>query len=528
MKGSFSMILKSQIDQSSIPNEISHLTLDEIVDFTNQYYATTPVKTLLSKFKINTKSVHNILPFLKSDAKCRYCEAEMLKILPPKTSLSDPKYKQLHLCTNCKHQDNSMKCLDCGCDSCLLDRFGLGSNFTSKNFDSTSLHPELSHLTADEMIDLLRQYYLNVKYSDLTKNFNLECSNPYKFFPTLIVDACCRLCKGTITTKVPPRSQLINPNEFYASYDCATCNLSEDSNASNFPLMNHISQFNEIFNAQKVVDSESTMSKQKSETLSTAQVPTIPAKVKESDLSLQEKVFLAAILNATFNYQTNMIEPFIYSIRPIAAIPEYEYAIIDHLLQRGIIIPLDPTIEIENKELMYHIPYQLNIESTLQNESLTNMVNRLKNPTLNFTDEEIKIMFNLWKKVSLSEILDELYMLLRRSEFPNDITPSTLKLFEQLLNKLAPSQVLTIIYRSFAHSALEYILKFISFQDTTKVFLQSIEYLIIKSEKEQYSYKKRSRNRQNFKSYLTEIVESKLLKINSSDHFNSSLVIKNF
>lgn len=566
------MILKSQIDESTIPKEISHLTLDEIVDFVDQYYSNTPVKMILSKFKVNTKSIHNILPFLISDAKCRYCDAKMLKILPPKTTLLEPEYKQLYLCTNCEHQDTPTQSLDCGCDSCLLDRFGLGDNFTSKNFDKKSFHPIVSHLTSDEMIDLIRQYYLNEPYVNLIKQFNLKCHNPYKFLPTLIVDACCRLCKGKITTNVPTRSELLNPYKFSAPYYCVTCNLQEKSYENDYQIKNHISSFNEKFNKEEIADSNEKFNREEiagsNEKFNIEGITSLnknfdeneasdskksidelkpvvdisrnfskykarpPAKFKESKLSLKEKIFLAAVLNATFNYEADVIDPFYTSNRPIATIGDYEYSILLHLIQKNIIIPLDEDYHNFKKcvyrKLVYETTYQLNIESDIKNEDLHSTVNRLKEPTFEPTEQDdIDTMFSLWKKISLSEILDELYRFLHETKFPNDITKNALNYLEGLLLVLPPSQIFAFIYRSFAEISFNLYREKTRFQDATKGVLANITHLEKIARLYDYSYR-RSRDRLNYKSHLTEIVESKLLKINESEHFDSSIVIKEF
>lgn len=94
-------------------SKMSHLSIEEIENLKSAYYAGVAVGSLVEKYSldIHPNSLYLAFPFVVSKDKiCKYCNAKMYFIPPPKNAQTREEY----FCTTCHHVESIFDC------SCLL------------------------------------------------------------------------------------------------------------------------------------------------------------------------------------------------------------------------------------------------------------------------------------------------------------------------------------------------------------------------------------------------------------------------
>lgn len=80
--------------------------------------------------------------------------------------------------------------------------------FYKENFDFSILNSAISHLTEEEITELINQYYAGEKVKELIEQYNLNIltSKLVSIFPLVKVNIDCEFCKVPMTTKLNSKS----------------------------------------------------------------------------------------------------------------------------------------------------------------------------------------------------------------------------------------------------------------------------------------------------------------------------------
>ena len=333
---------------------------------------------------------------------------------------------------------------------------------TVETVDFSNLDKKLEHLSKEQIITLINAYYDGEKIDNLLSTYKIDttASNLVKIFPTVLSGSTCEKCQSPNVTILTSRTwaRSNKPEE-----KCSKCGHNPV-----FYCVCSSCREDRAEEARIKKEKEIQLNERKKKILCDFYNEEKWTRFPESDLTLEDRLYLAVILRASLSENTHYIEPLSNVKGKMAPTPELERSIITHLTRRKILVPslmssvndFEVTFSAEDERdygiefYIYQVHYRLNVQSIDANYG--NMIKRLLYP--NLVDEENfhPFCFEMWKKLSLHEYLQYLLYQMNKGGYSFQPGEKTIRVFEALLEHFSVSQIYSVIYRSVANSTQRY------------------------------------------------------------------------
>jgi len=302
---------------------------------------------------------------------------------------------------------------------------------------------KLSHLTEQELNQLIERYYNKEKVSDLIEEFNISLnpSQLVKHFPPEIIDTKCEYCNVNFIK--PRRSRDYyswNENEGF----CPNCGHENTifCSCKNCTEIEILKQEKQRQSKQEILDEILFIDEDD--------------KIDINSLTFIEKVYLGAFLREGISEDYNYIKPIVDFINPLAPTAEFQSEIINHLIDKNIIL-IHPSTDSEFIEIIddnegnfryypYKVKWYLNIQK--ENTNKVPLIEDLINPK-KIETENLEDAFRLWKKISLNETLEYfIHSVNNILGIEYNVGDKTISVLKDLLTDYSVSQIYGIIYKS--------------------------------------------------------------------------------
>lgn len=343
------------------------------------------------------------------------------------------------------------------------------------NLDFSNLDNKLSHLSKEKIVEMITSYYEGDKVKELLEKYEIDTntSNLVRIFPPLLNGEYCMKCGSFIVMPLESRSysNYFNNSQKY----CSNCGHQEES------FCNCEFCKKEKMEAEKLEEErQKKLVEKKKQLLCNHYNEDYWETILESDLSLEDRLYLAVVLRGALSEDTSYIEPLEKIEGEIAPTPEFEVEIVKTLTGRNILVPSlkskvnDFEIEYlsEDEEqykityYIYKVHYRLNVMP--EDADYSAMIKRLMYPDLSHEEGFQDFCYETWGRVALNECLQYLLYQMHRVGYTFSPGEKTLRVFEELLEYFSVSQIYSIIYRSVANSTQRYQAK-----EITKIHAQN-------------------------------------------------------
>lgn len=310
-----------------------------------------------------------------------------------------------------------------------------------------TLHPKISHMTINELNDLLSRYYDGEKISMLIDEYELDVrpGNLVSLFPPEVTDDICPYCEVPLQKKRVSRSA--------ASYrfrkeeaSCPECRHENRENCSCSSCRSIRLRMREEKN------------KKKRELIKVYWEPADFPPVLESALTLEDRLYLATVLRCGLDETLSFVHPAKGYKQNLSPTSDLNKEIFDQLIDRNILVP-DPSSEIEAFPEEEDFPaifytYEVRLRVNVRGEG--DLMHRLLNPDPSLFLEDELFCQKLWKKVALAESIQYLVHSMKKVGFDFTAGDKTISVMEELLEHFSTSQVFGIIYKSIANGTKFY------------------------------------------------------------------------
>ena len=311
---------------------------------------------------------------------------------------------------------------------------------------------KLDHLSQEEKKELQEQYYSNGRASALIEKYRIHISatNLYKCFPPVSSKEKCPYCKFPLGYLPTSRNSTVIGGQvcllcdhFLNDEKCG-CNGCRESKQQ----INRIKELSERFKNEAISEHITKTKKQ-------------PDKI--SELTLRDRLYLAALVKDCLTNDLRILKPF--SKCPhihLAPTTKYAKKIYTHLMEKGIIHPSDRghnTFTLEDDTLVYDL-FEIYYDLNISHEDITwsMLIKTLLNPLILQT-QEIEDGYELWTEVVLYESIEYLRVQLEKCgltyqslEIINDKTLLELSIITE---NFSTTQMFRIIW-AVANSAAAY------------------------------------------------------------------------
>jgi len=172
--------------------------------------------------------------------------------------------------------------------------------FYKENFVFNELNSAISHLTENEITELVNQYYAGVKVKELIEKYNINilASRFVSVFPLVKVNIKCEFCDVPMITKLNSKSSYEKLSQ--KDIICQECQHLQ-SRPCNCSKCKEKSKLKELEKKHK----QDILNKKKIAFLE--QIQDTPF-VREEDLSLTDKIYLASLLRECLHENAEYIE----------------------------------------------------------------------------------------------------------------------------------------------------------------------------------------------------------------------------
>ena len=293
---------------------------------------------------------------------------------------------------------------------------------------------KLTRFSEMQVNDIMDMYYHSKKpISNILRLYNIDditAGNLYKHFPPIVSDSrICAYCRVPLIKKRPPKSENYNFNDFF----CPICQRSEfkyidskklnkvrnDTERISMLVLRHIN--NQEFNDISI-----------------------------DDISLKQKIYLAALLKGADSHRYDMIDPISSFMNNLSPTKEYDDIIFSELF-RNKIIRIHPTSVVKpnnfivNESLRFK---RMDVTLSLNINYSDDDINSLLKPSYTLNDE----LVNLWNEVIYWECIEVFLNRMIEFKFEYKVGIETKTFFESIIPKLPIAQIYSIIWRAIQKS----------------------------------------------------------------------------
>lgn len=318
------------------------------------------------------------------------------------------------------------------------------------------LHPAIEHLSETQLEELMATYYDNdCTVKGLLKKYKIKAhpSQLVSFFPPLVLEEECEYCKKPLLKNRPSRTGYSSSQPY-----CPTCN--HVVGRFHCRCLNCQKKYAE----QKQYQSEKEKRQNEEKRLAIVKTydPNLFQKVKEQNLTLIQRISLAALLRLGLNEEGHVINPPIGYFKKFTPQAEFNRELLLALTKTNIIFPdINSSIEafedgdkFPNSFYIYNVSYYLNLAP--KDGDTAAMFKRLLMPDQALFNEEKDLCFEIWKRIAMSEVLEYLNYSIEKIGFELNPGEKTMAILRSLLEDYSVSQLYSIIYRSIANTAKFY------------------------------------------------------------------------
>lgn len=326
-----------------------------------------------------------------------------------------------------------------------------------EDLEFSSKDKRLNHLSQEDVVELMKSYYAGEKVSGLLKEYEVKISPSqlYAIFPPTMAEEECEYCGSSFV--YPWGSKTWGEKVLKNQSFCIDCGHDKTSLCS----CEYCKEAREIAR-EEAKEKQKQLLDRKRKIIHEHFAKKNWQPLDEETLSLEDRLFLAAILRASLSENTDYVEPLESVSRQLAPSEDFEIEIIKTLTARKVLVPhanssLDVFKLVEDDKIqyeIYHVNYRINIEP--YDNDYDAMIKRLMYPDATPFEENKEYCLEMWKKISLNESFQ--YLLYQMNKVGYSFSPGdkTTRVFEYLLEHFSTSQIYNIIYRAVANSTARY------------------------------------------------------------------------
>lgn len=305
------------------------------------------------------------------------------------------------------------------------------------------MNEKFSHLTEEQIQELIERYYEKEKVSDLISEYKLSLrpNQLVRNFPPEVLETECLHCKANlIKPRVSRDYQYWKtifeycPNcghEEGGSCTCKSCKAFEKYEQDK--IRQHKQDFIDIW--LNYEDEE---------------------KVELNNLTLTDIIYLGALLREGISEDYNYINPIESFINPLTPTDEFQSELIDRLIDIGVIV-VHPSTDLEFIEIVdydngnyRYYPYKVKWALHIKNEdlSIVPLVESIMNPP-DLKSEDFDEAFLLWKKIALYESIEYFeHSVNNILGIYYNIGEKTRTILNDLTNDYSVAQIYGILYKA--------------------------------------------------------------------------------
>lgn len=316
---------------------------------------------------------------------------------------------------------------------------------------SNNYQDKLSHLSLQEINDLMESYYGGEKNDLLIQKYKIDIRSSLlsKTFPFEVHDdISCPFCNVSMLSHRESKSSYSSPKIF-----CENC--SHLRNNDNCNCENCKEEREKIQNSQ--VKQKLEKDNEKRELLQELFLHENSEPINTDTLSLKSKLYICSLLRACLSEDLSNIYPISQSKAKIAPTDKYIMDIISHLRDERVILfspdtHLDSIIIEDNNITSYYpmnVTFRLNVIEDNYQKSVDSLM-YLKG--IDYISPKEKIQH--WADIGISECLEFLYAKMEEYNLPSEyIGDKTISSIEDALNDYSVSQLYNFIWRAVNNSA---------------------------------------------------------------------------
>jgi|SRR6185437_2430631 len=288
----------------------------------------------------------------------------------------------------------------------------------------------LSHLTDNQVDELIKKYYAGEKISNLLKEYNIDSKKKtvVKYFPSKKIDRLCQYCNVNLYQEYKTRDSYYTPLP-----RCNECGHVESNNCKCSNCKKELELKEQAEEARKKQELEDFIKNQKP--------------VQYENLEFNDLVYLGALFRAGLTEDLRILNPIYYLDKPYAPTSEFEKEILENLYSKNLIIPLQSGGFITD---FHEARYIINIVSNDMN--FYEIVNKILNPNYPI-DEKKEELVLIWKRIAIEECKKFLNFTVYKLFHINcNTSEKTDAILYDLLNNFSICQVILLIDTSITKS----------------------------------------------------------------------------
>ena len=313
---------------------------------------------------------------------------------------------------------------------------------------------KLSHLTDDQVNELMSRYYDGEKNSTLIDEYEIDISSsllvkafPMKGYP----DILCPYCEIAMVSYRKSKSAYGGESIF-----CSQCGHQKGYSYCRCPNCLRQREIQEELrkNEEKVINERKRQVILETYS-SESRVP-----INIAELSIKDKLYICSLLRTTLDEDLSTLEPVSSSHLKLAPTQEYMNRIISYLRNIDILIfspdtPLDSVV-VENDKIISYYPLNARFKVNIDLDEYEGLIQYLLNlDDVESIDDEVKI--SLWEEIGLNEVLEYLYARMEEYNLPVEyIGDKTISSIKKALDEYSVSQVFNFIWRAVKNAAAFY------------------------------------------------------------------------
>lgn len=356
----------------------------------------------------------------------------------------------------------------------------------------------LSHLSKQQIEQLMTRYYAGEKTTDLIKEYDIKTTPGalYTHFPPKVAKNKCVYCDLHLETKWPSKSGSYKPEP-----SCPKCGHSEVKACN----CKNCREKKEILNMQN--------NQSKREKIEQVYAINYENLLDSDQLPLLEQVYLAALLRVGVSEDLSTILPVEAYINQLAPTRELSDEIVMSLANKKIInvhpsSPLsgfkDGVENYPNIYFIHHVCYYVNVDAPVE---------FLMNPLRSTFQQDPDFCYRLWRLVALEESKQYLLYRMQKVNFPFKIGEKTIAVLEDLLNHFSVGQIQSLIYRAVGNATRYYQENRISKQQAANTVVSSLQKMGEKALASNWDLNSFKRNYDLPQTSISQVVFDRILEI---------------
>lgn len=341
-------------------------------------------------------------------------------------------------------------------------------NYNYKNYFErlSKMDNKLSHLTSEQLHNVMERYYNNESINSILNDYNIKCApyHLYKYFPPLFMDNySCEYCNTSLAMKRLSKSNT-NKNRFESELFCIECNHSPYLENC---ICNKCKLSKVKLEHEKKLKQEDLKKKRKEEILKVYSLNSYK-QLDYSDLTFKEKVYLGSVVRELLAEDLSVILPFCTAGRKIAPTDSLLSNMFKTLYDNNIIAvhpvysDLDAFVKddetLSERFYKYKVYYHLNL---IIPPNKVTFIQQIISPDIYNKDLEEEA-YKLWKVIATEECIEYLIHQINSVGFEFNAGDKTYATFNELLNSFSVSQIFGIIWKTVADASKLYLEKNIS------------------------------------------------------------------